>query len=234
MTVDIGSARGDRFLCLRQRARCAAQLQRSLISCTLQASLPIRRLTIKKHPARGCFFMVDPRGIEPLSENPFTGPSSWVVCGLEFPLDGGHRQSPSAGSPFLHDRCKCEVSVHVHHYMTLRPGSWSSSGERAAKEPRHCLIRQPVRRYCQRLILRLSLFRDCSARHAYPASRSPSKPLRTLVAAPRRALLYYTIFRFVCQEQILAKPRQSSPLPPLKARSISRFAEALAISSRLS
>ena len=128
------------------------------------------------------FSLVDPRRIELLSENPFTGPSSWVVYDLEFPPDVGHRQSTSIGSPFLHDRYKCELPMHVHHYMTLHPRPWYSPGERAAKKPRHCLIRQPVRRYCQRLILNLSLFRDCSARHAYPAAESPSKPLRTHIA----------------------------------------------------
>ena len=136
--------------------------------------------------------MVDPRGIEPLSENPFTGLSSWVVYDLEFPLGVGHRQSTPAGSPFMHDRYKCELPMHVHHCMTLSPWSWYSSGERAAKEPRHCLIRQPVRQNCQRLILRLSLFRDCSARHAYPASRSPSKPLRT-----HKQYIVYTVTAFL-------------------------------------
>ena len=161
--------------------------------------------------------LVDPRGIEPLSENPFTGPSSWAVCGLEFPLDGGHRQSPSAGSPFLHDRCKCEVSVHVHHYMTLRPGPWYSPGERAAKEPRHRLIRQPVRRFRQRLILRLSLFRDCSARHAYPAAGSPSKPLRTPVAVPLGALYiirHFTAFVKTCFDASFSLPPSPSAPPP--------------------
>jgi len=140
---------------------------------------PLRSANAKKEPRLRLFALVDPRGIEPLSENSFTGLSSWVVCGLKFPLCVGHRQSTPAGSPFLHDRYKCELPMHVHHSMTLSPWSWSSSGERAVKKPRHCLIRQPVRLYCQRLILRLSLFRDCSARHAYPASKSPSKPLRT-------------------------------------------------------
>ena len=102
--------------------------------------------------------LVDPRGIEPLSENPFTGPSTWIVCGLDFPLRVGHRQSTRAGSPFLHDRYKCELPMHVHHCMTLSPWPWYSSGERAAKKPRHCLIRQPLRRVRQRLILRLSHF----------------------------------------------------------------------------
>ena len=84
-----------------------------------------------RHAAR-LFALVDPRRIELLSENLFTGPSSWTVYDLEFPADSEHRHSIPLGSPFLHDRYKCELSVHVHHYMTLQPWSWSSSAERAA------------------------------------------------------------------------------------------------------
>ena len=135
---------------------------------------------------------MDPRRIELLSENPFIGLSSWIVYDLKFPSGVGHRQPTPVSSPFLHDRYKCELPMHVHHYMTLRPRSWSSPGERAAKEPQHCLIRQPVRQNCQRLILRLSLFRDCSARHAYPTSRSPSKPLRT-----HKQYIVYTVKLFL-------------------------------------
>jgi len=136
--------------------------------------------------------LVDPRRIELLSENPFTGPSSWAVCDLKFPFGVGHKQSTPVGSPFLHDRYKCELPMHVHHCMTLRERPWSSPRERAAKEPRHCLIRQPMRRDRQRLILRLSRFRDCSARHAYPAAGSPSKPLRT-----HRQYIVYTVKHFL-------------------------------------
>ena len=97
--------------------------------------------------------MVDPRRIELLSENPFTGPSSWVVYDLEFPPDVGHRQSTSIGSPFLHDRYKCELPMHVHHCLTPQPWPWYSSARRAALS-RGTALRQPVRRFRQRLILR--------------------------------------------------------------------------------
>ena len=87
----------------------------------------------KKTPrVGGVFSLVDPRRVELLSESLFTGPSPWAVYDLKFPLEGGHRQSPPAGSPFMHDRYKCELSIHVHHYMTPHPWSWSSSAERAA------------------------------------------------------------------------------------------------------
>ena len=76
--------------------------------------------------------LVDQRGVEPLSENLFTGPSPWAVYDLEFPAGGDHRQPPSLGSPFMLDRCKSELSVQVHHYVTLQPEPWYSPGERAA------------------------------------------------------------------------------------------------------
>ena len=111
-------------------------------------SAPCRVRSLSPHPSTKkdrqttvFFALVDPRGIEPLSENSFTGLSSWAVCDLNFPLCVGHRRSTPAGSPFLHDRYKCELPMHVHHYMTLQPRPWYSPGERAAKKPRHCLIR---------------------------------------------------------------------------------------------
>ena len=76
--------------------------------------------------------MVEARRIELLSENLFTEPSSWTVYDLEFPANGEHRHSPLLGSPFLHDRYKCELSMHVHHYMTPQPWPWYSSAGRAA------------------------------------------------------------------------------------------------------
>ena len=126
-----------------------------------------------------------------MSENPLTQPSSWVVYLLDFPITSADRQALDQSSPFVHDRVKGESPMHVHHCMTLSRGSWCSRGERAAKKPRHCLIRQPVRRFRQRLILRLSLYRDCSARHAYPAAESPSKPLRTRSRKHLFQMLYY-------------------------------------------
>ena len=101
------------------------------------------------------FYLVDPRRIELLSENLFTGPSSWTVCGLKFPLDGDHRQPSPAGSPFMHDRYKCELPIHVHHYVTPRPRPWYSPVGRAAIMPRHCLIRQPDQQDCCRLIFKV-------------------------------------------------------------------------------
>ena len=54
-------------------------------------------------------------GVEPVSENTLTQPSSWVVYLLEFPLTSADRQALDQGSPFVHDRFKSERPMHVHH-----------------------------------------------------------------------------------------------------------------------
>ena len=61
------------------------------------------------------FLLVEMRGIEPLSENPSTQLSSWTVCYLEFPSGSANRHAIPSGSPFMHDRLKCEQPMHVHH-----------------------------------------------------------------------------------------------------------------------
>ena len=60
-------------------------------------------------------FLVEMRRIELLSENPSTQLSSWTVCYLEFPSGSANRHAIPSGSPFLHDRLKCERPMHVHH-----------------------------------------------------------------------------------------------------------------------
>ena len=59
--------------------------------------------------------MVEVRRIELLSENPSTQLSSWTVCYLDFPLRDTNRHVSLLGSPFMHDRLKCERPMHVHH-----------------------------------------------------------------------------------------------------------------------
>ena len=73
------------------------------------------------------FFLVDPRGIEPLSESPLIRPSPWAVCYLEFPLGSVSRQTPRQGSHFMHDRFNGETPMHGHRFMTL--GSRARSSE---------------------------------------------------------------------------------------------------------
>ena len=58
--------------------------------------------------------LVEMMGIEPMSENLLTQPSSWTVYLLEFPLTNADRQAFDQGSPFVHDRFKSEPPMHVH------------------------------------------------------------------------------------------------------------------------
>ena len=58
---------------------------------------------------------MDPTGVEPVSENPLTQPSSWVVYLLDFPITSADRQALDQSSPFVHDRLKSEPPMHVHH-----------------------------------------------------------------------------------------------------------------------
>ena len=59
-------------------------------------------------------FLVEMMGVEPMSENLLTQPSSWTVCFLEFPLRRVNRHTRRQGSPFVHDRLKSEPPMHVH------------------------------------------------------------------------------------------------------------------------
>ena len=59
--------------------------------------------------------MVEATGVEPVSENPLTQPSSWVVYLLDFPITSADRQALDQSSPFVHDRVKGESPMHVHH-----------------------------------------------------------------------------------------------------------------------
>ena len=58
--------------------------------------------------------MVDPRGVEPLSENPLTSLSPWAVDLWDFPIKAAEGQAILTGSPFCHDCVKGEATVHVH------------------------------------------------------------------------------------------------------------------------
>ena len=70
----------------------------------------------KEAPIGASFaLLVEVRRIELLSENPSTQLSSWTVCYLEFPSGSANRHAIPSGSPFMHDRLKCERPMHVHH-----------------------------------------------------------------------------------------------------------------------
>ena len=83
------------------------------LRCVQLPSLADRQNAEK--PPQGWLFhvLVDPRGVEPLSENPLGRLSSWAVCYEVLPggaqTDTRHR----TGSPFLDDRLKDETPMHL-------------------------------------------------------------------------------------------------------------------------
>ena len=72
-------------------------------------------ITKGRHGVPPFGYLVEMRRIELLSENPSIQPSSWTVCYLYFPSGSANRHAIPSGSPFLHDRLKCEPPMHVHH-----------------------------------------------------------------------------------------------------------------------
>ena len=136
-------------------------------------------------------------GIEPMSENPLTQPSPWAVCYLEFPISGANKHAPRQGSPFLHDRFKSEQPMHVHRsndaqspVAVLRGGTGDPQVTAPPIGiPKGCQLGSHSNSIVVVYFLSLSSLRDYSARHAYHASESPSRPLH-----PRGSLLrnYYS------------------------------------------
>ncbi len=83
------------------------------LRCVQLPSLADRQ-NMEKPPLGWLFHvLVDPRGVEPLSENPLGRLSSWTVCYEVLPggaqTDTRHR----TGSPFLDDRFKDETPMHL-------------------------------------------------------------------------------------------------------------------------
>ena len=108
------------------------------------------------------FFLVEMRRIELLSENPSTQLSSWTVCYLEFPSGSANRHAIPSGSPFLHDRLKCERPMHVHHSndaqseaVVLIGGTGDPQVTALPSLRRSAKIRQPQQQYCCRLFLKV-------------------------------------------------------------------------------
>ena len=58
--------------------------------------------------------LVEPRGVEPLSESTFTVTSPGAVCLLEFPPRRAGKQARRFGRVMLHDGGN-SYPVHVHH-----------------------------------------------------------------------------------------------------------------------
>ena len=97
--------------------------------------------------------MVEARGVEPLSENPLTEPSTSVVAVLVFPLPSARRQAHGFGS-FIKSRLRQSLRRLVPHINHARlPQSWATAGGRQLR------IRQlQVRNYLRQLNLKVPRF----------------------------------------------------------------------------
>ena len=122
--------------------------------------------------------LVDPRGVEPLSENPLGRLSSWAVCYL---ISRGVAQTDTR---HLAAALFWMTGSRTNHRCTY-PADLTHRGEpqdshRVRVALRHsAAVRQPERLFYRlRLILGWTVYRDYPARHAYLASEPPSKPLR--------------------------------------------------------
>ena len=76
---------------------------------------PVRVDLAEKSTAKQCFFLVELRRIELLSEKTLIGLSSGVVGLLVLPRAAAERQAAAFGSFFLCDRFKSKRAVHIYH-----------------------------------------------------------------------------------------------------------------------
>ena len=82
-------------------------------------------------------FLVEARGVEPLSENLLIWLSPGAGGYLDFPMAVGNRHPAVTGSFFLHDCLKSKRAMHVHRSMTPHPKPRYSWVERAV--PQDCV-----------------------------------------------------------------------------------------------
>ena len=82
--------------------------------------------------------MVDPRGIEPLSENLLISPSPGAVRNLNFPSGDIHGQISLFSSHFLRDRLNGEPSVHGLRLLDAQSEAAKLLGGTGGIVPRHC------------------------------------------------------------------------------------------------
>ena len=68
-------------------------------------------------------YVVEARGIEPLSENLFTQLSPGASHHLNLPRTGAEGQAPDWGSTLVHGSVKCERAAHVHRSFDARAGA---------------------------------------------------------------------------------------------------------------
>ncbi len=84
------------------------------------------------------FILVDPRGVEPLSENLLIQPSPSAVRFLKFPSRAVNGQTARLGSHFLHGGFNGERPAHVHRLHDAQSEVAILLGGTGGIMPRHC------------------------------------------------------------------------------------------------
>ena len=84
-----------------------------------RAYLMLKRATVR-------FFLMEMRGIEPLSEKSSSGLSTGVSRLLNFPLSSAGAQAFDSGIFFLYGRFKRKQAAHIYHCVTPASRPWSS------------------------------------------------------------------------------------------------------------
>ena len=93
------------------------------------------------------FALVDPRGVEPLSENLLIQLSPGAVCYLNFPLCAVSRQTSLLGSHFLRGRLNGERPTHVHRLLDAQSEAAIFFGGTGGAYGHGTALRQPLQRF---------------------------------------------------------------------------------------
>ena len=91
--------------------------------------------------------MVDPRGIEPLSENLLIQLSPGAFCYLSFPLSDVNRQTSFSGSHFMRGRLNGERPPHVHRLLDAQSEAAILFGGTGGTYGHGTALRQPLQRF---------------------------------------------------------------------------------------
>ena len=128
------------FVTSRKILRSPFTKQLTGLFCSLRSTPFIKSRKITKGALSHAFFviLVDPRGVEPLSENLLIQPSPSAVRFLYFPLCAVNGQTAHSGSHFLRGRFNGEPPAHVHRLLDAQSESAILLGGTGGIMPRHC------------------------------------------------------------------------------------------------
>ena len=128
------------FVTSRKILRSPFTKQLTGLFCSLRSTPFIKSRKITKGALAYAFFviLVDPRGVEPLSENLLIQPSPSAVRYLNFPLQDVNGQTSRLGSHFLRGKFNGELLAHVHRYLDAQSEVAILLGGTGGVMPRHC------------------------------------------------------------------------------------------------